>query len=47
MTAESQAALMLLRSRVLLVRQRTQLINALRGLLAEVGLVAATGVDGL
>ena len=46
-TAESQAALMLHRSRDLLVRQRTQLINALRAHLAEIGLVAATGVDGL
>jgi transposase len=46
-TAEQQAALMLHRSRDLLVRQRTQLINALRAHLAEVGLVAATGVDGL
>jgi transposase len=46
-TAESQAAIMLHRSRDLLVRQRTQLINALRAHLAEVGLVAATGVDGL
>ena len=46
-TVESQAALMLHRSRDLLVRQRTQLINALRAHLAEVGLVAATGVDGL
>ena len=46
-TAESQAAIMLHRSRDLLVRQRTQLINALRAHLAEVSLVAATGVDGL
>src|SRR6476619_7577785 len=46
-TAESQAALMLHRSRDLLVRQRTQLINAVRAHLAEVGLVAAAGVDGL
>src|ERR1700754_3842518 len=46
-TAEQQAALMLHRSRDLLVRQRTQLINALRAHLAEIGLVAATGVDGL
>jgi transposase len=46
-TAEQQAALMLHRSRALLVRQRTQLINALRAHLAEIGLVAATGVDGL
>ena len=46
-TVEQQAALMLHRSRDLLVRQRTQLINALRAHLAEIGLVAATGVDGL
>jgi transposase len=46
-TAESQAAIMLHHSRDLLVRQRTQLINALRAHLAEVGLVAAAGVDGL
>ena len=46
-TVESQAAIMLHRSRDLLVRQRTQLINALRAHLAEVGLVAAAGVDGL
>ena len=38
---------MLHRSRDLLVRQRTQLINALRAHLAEIGLVAATGVDGV
>ena len=41
-----QTALMLHRSRDLLVRQRTQLINALRAHLAEVGLVAAAGVEG-
>lgn len=46
-TIEQQAALMLHRSSDLLVRQRTQLINALRAHLAEIGLVAATGVDGL
>lgn len=46
-TAEQQAALMLHRVRDLLVRQRTQLINALRAHLAEIGLVAATGVDGV
>ena len=45
-TAEQQAALMLHRARDLLVRQRTQLINALRAHLAELGLVAATGRDG-
>jgi transposase len=46
-TVEQQGALMLHRARDLLVRQRTQLINALRAHLAELGLVAATGVDGL
>ncbi len=43
-TVEHQAALMLHRSRDLLIRQRTQLINALRAHLAELGLVAPTGV---
>jgi transposase len=38
-----QAALMLHRVRDLLVRQRTQLINAIRGHLAEVGIVEAQG----
>ena len=46
-TVEQQAALMLHRTRDLLIRQRTQLINALRAHLAELGLVAATGVDGV
>ena len=46
-TAEQQAALMLHRTRDLLIRQRTQLINALRAHLAELGLVAQTGRDGL
>lgn len=46
-SVEQQAALMLHRARDLLVRQRTQLINALRAHLAEIGLVAATGVDGV
>lgn len=46
-TVEQQAALMLHRSRDLLIRQRTQLINAMRAHLAEIGIVAATGVDGL
>ena len=45
--AEQQAALMLHRTRDLLIRQRTQLINALRAHLAEMGLVAAAGADGL
>ena len=38
-----QAALLLHRVRDLLVRQRTQLINAIRGHLAEFGLVEAQG----
>lgn len=45
-TVEQQADLMLHRSRDLLVRQRTQAINALRAHLAELGLVAPTGIDG-
>ena len=40
-TAEQQARGMLFRTRDLLVRQRTQTINALRGHLAEFGVVAA------
>jgi transposase len=46
-SAEQQAALMLHRTRDLLIRQRTQLINALRGHLAELGLVAPKGREGL
>jgi transposase len=46
-SADQQALLMLHRTRDLLVRQRTQLINALRAHLAEFGLVAATGREGL
>src|ERR1035438_8074184 len=44
---EQQSALMLHRTRDLLIRQRTQLINALRAHLAELGLVAAKGHEGL
>jgi transposase len=40
---EQQARAMLFRTRDLLVRQRTQLINALRGHLAEHGVVTAQG----
>ena len=46
-TAEQQAALMVHRTRDLLIRQRTQLINALRAHLAELGLIAEQGRDGL
>ena len=42
-TEASQARAMLFRTRDLLVRQRTQTINALRGNLAEFGVVAAQG----
>ena len=42
-TAEQQARGMLFRTRDLLVRQRTQTINALRGHLAEFGVVAVQG----
>ena len=42
-TEEQQSALAMHRVRELLVRQRTQLINAVRGHLAEFGLVAAQG----
>jgi len=42
-TEAQQARSMLFRTRDLLVRQRTQLINALRGHLAEHGVVAAKG----
>jgi transposase len=44
---EQQATLMAHRSRDLLIRQRTQLINALRGHLAELGLIAAQGREGI
>ncbi len=46
-SAEQQAAAMLLSVRELLSRQRTQLVNALRGHAAEFGLVAAKGDKGL
>jgi transposase len=40
---EQQAAAVVFRARDLLVRQRTQIINAIRGHLAEFGMVAAKG----
>jgi transposase len=46
-SAEQQSRLMLHRTRDLLMRQRTQVINALRGHLAEFGIVAAQGITGL
>lgn len=46
-TAEQQAILMLHKVRDLLIRQRTMLINALRGHLAEFGIIAARGPGGV
>lgn len=43
-TAEQQAVLMLHRTRDLLVRQRTMLVNALRGHMAELGVIAPQGI---
>jgi transposase len=44
-TVEQQAVLMLHKTRDLLVRQRTMLINALRGHLGEYGVVTAKGPE--
>jgi transposase len=44
-TAEQQAVLMLHRTRDLLVRQRTMLVNALRGHIAELGVIAPQGIS--
>ena len=46
-SADVQARAMLLTVRELLVRQRTQLVNALRGHATEMGLVAPVGGKGL
>jgi transposase len=46
-SAGQQSRLMLHRARDLLMRQRTQVINALRAHLAELGIVAAQGITGL
>jgi transposase len=46
-TLEQQSVLMLHRTRQLFVRQRTTLINALRAHLAEFGIVAGVGRNGL
>ena len=43
-TLNQQAAITIFRTRSLFVSQRTQLVNALRGHLAETGLIAARGV---
>ena len=42
-SADQQAAAMVLKTRALLVRQQTQAINALRGHLSELGIIAAIG----
>jgi transposase len=44
---EQQAVLMLHRTRELLVRQRTMLVNALRGHLAEYGIIAPQGLPSV
>jgi transposase len=46
-SAEQQGRLIQHRTRDLLIRQRTQVINALRAHLAELGIVAAQGREGL
>src|SRR5208283_3587781 len=46
-SAEQQGRLMQHRVRDLLMRQRTQLINAMRAHLAELGIAAAQGREGL
>ena len=46
-SAEQQGQLMQHRTRDLLMRQRTQLINALRAHMAELGIVAAQGREGI
>jgi transposase len=42
-TEDQQAALMLHKARELLVRQQTMLINAIRGHMAELGMIAPQG----
>jgi transposase len=44
---EQQSVLMLHRSRDLLIRQRTMLVNALRGHFAELGIVVAQGMQNV
>ncbi|OAV50917.1 transposase [Rhizobium sp. WYCCWR10014] len=46
-TAAQQAATMVLRTRTFFVRQRTNAINALRGHMAEFGLVANRGITNI
>jgi transposase len=44
-SVEPQAVLMLHQARDLLVRQRTALVNALRGHIAELGIVGPQGIS--
>ncbi|WP_415400927.1 IS110 family transposase [Tateyamaria sp. SN3-11] len=44
-TVDQQSVLMIHRTRSLLIRQRTMLVNALRGHLAEIGIVAPVGIE--
>jgi len=44
---QQQSALMSHRSRQLLVRQRTMLSNAIRGHMAELGIISAKGRNGM
>jgi transposase len=44
-TAEQQAASMILRTREMLMRQRSQTANALRAHMAELGIIAGTGTQ--
>mgnify|MGYP003645222931 CR=1 FL=1 len=46
-TAEEQAAGMVLKTRELFVRQRTQMSNAMRAHMAELGIIAATGMTSI
>ncbi|MEF0942874.1 IS110 family transposase [Rhizobium sp. BR 362] len=46
-TAEQQAHAMVLKTRALLVQQRTQSVNALRAHLAELGIIAAGGLPNV
>lgn len=46
-SSEQQSIMVLHRTRSILVRQRTQLTNAIRGHMAEFGLTAAVGRNGL
>jgi transposase len=46
-TVEQQCARAIHRARDLMVRQRTQLSNAIRGLLYEMGLISAKGLAGM